>query len=181
LIALVIGHKSTSPGRENARRNLTEFEFNTRLAVSVWKHAQVVGSVDLVLVWRRTWATLAADINAIRPQVSAVVSMHANGFRDPEVSGTEVLYYHRSTDGKRMAEIFQQHFVEALGLPDRGILPVDSEGRGARLLKETEAPAVMCEPFFMSNDDDVETALADDSRALADAYLKGLRDVQTLV
>ena len=73
-------------------------------------------------------------------------------------SGTEVLYYHRSEVGKTIAEILQGGLVDFLGLPDRGIKPKTSEDRGGYLLRYTNAPCVIAEPFFIDNDQDLAKA-----------------------
>lgn len=169
--ALVVGHKSSSPGAVNPARGLSEFEFNARLAIDVWKRLSTT-AVELVLVWRRTYRTLAEDINALAPVL--VVSMHANAF-DRTASGTETLYYHRSRTSKNAAEAFQRHIVSALGLANRGAKPVTREDRGGSLLADVDAPMVLCEPFFIDNDGDLELAMSVDlAPVYADAIKEGI-------
>lgn len=178
--ALVVGHKSTSVGAKNMPQDVSEFEFNARLAVDVWKKlsgATVTTDwtqiVEPVLVWRRTYESLPHDINDVDPKL--VVSMHCNAFNQ-STSGTEVLFYHRSDHGRRIARVFQDRFVSALHLPDRGIKPVTREDRGGGLLAGTKAPAVICEPFFIDNDDDLGKALSVDlATVYAGAILEGLK------
>ena len=170
--ALVVGHKSSSPGAVNPARNLSEFEFNARLAIDIWKRLST-SDVEVVLVWRRTYSALPYEINEIDPVL--VVSMHANAF-DRTVSGSETLYYHRSRMSKKTAEVFQRHFVAGLGLADRGAKPVTREDRGGELLANVDAPAVICEPFFIDNDADLELAISVDLASIyADAIKEGVR------
>ena len=58
-----------------------------------------------------------------------------------------------------MAKILSRHLVGALELPDRGILPRNVENRGGYLLKYTNAPCVIAEPFFIDNDGDYARAM----------------------
>ena len=77
---------------------------------------------------------------------------------DAEVNGCEMLYYHKSTKGKEVARIFQNRIVTLLDNKDRGIKGCDSEDRGGYLLKMTDAPCIICEPFFIDNNEDYENA-----------------------
>ncbi|NIR33488.1 MAG: N-acetylmuramoyl-L-alanine amidase [Desulfuromonadales bacterium] len=154
LCALVIGHKKSSPGAENTASGLTEFDFNEKLALLI---EEKVEAVQVQRVYRRTWATLPGDINELNPHF--IVSLHCNAFNG-QASGTEVLYYHKSQTGRKIADILQKRLVECLGLPDRGIKPKTAEDRGGLLLRCTHAPCVIAEPFFLDNDVDLAKAQA---------------------
>ena len=132
--ALVIGHKKTSPGASNSESGLTEFAFNEALAIDIENQ---VGNVEVQRVYRRTYASLPSDINQLNPDF--IVSLHCNAF-NTSASGTEVLFYHRSATGRLIAQILQEHLVQALALNDRGIKPMTTEDRGGNLLKNTSAP-----------------------------------------
>ncbi len=97
-----------------------------------------------------------------------IISLHCNAY-NKQVSGTEVLYYHRSTKGKQAASILQAKLIEALSLPARGIKARTTEDRGGYLLKYTAAPCIISEPFFIDNDDDLKVATEKRDR-LVSAY-----------
>lgn len=167
LCALVIGHKKTSPGAANASKNVTEFAFNEALS----RHIEdKVDGVVVQRVFRRTYKQLPDDINELKPDF--IVSLHCNAF-DTTASGTEVLYYHKSKRGKALAGVVQKKLLAALGLKDRGIKPRTSEDRGGYLLKNTKAPCVIAEPFFIDNDEDLKIAQTR-LDALADAYARSI-------
>lgn len=168
--ALVVGHKKTSPGAANSATGLTEFVFNDALAIDI---EQQVTGVDVQRVYRRTYNTLPGDINELNPDF--IVSLHCNAF-DGNATGTEVLYYHRSVKGKLMAQILDEHLVNALKLKDRGIKPKTAEDRGGHLLKETNAPCVIAEPFFIDNDGDLKVA-TDNRKKLVKAYAEGIQAI----
>lgn len=172
--ALVIGHKKYSPGASNSNSKLTEFAFNDALAVDIEK--EVVG-VDVQRVYRRTFDSLPQDVNELNPDF--IVSLHCNAF-DGSATGTEVLYYHRSTRGKAIAEILNERLVGALGLRNRGVKPKTSEDRGGYLLKKTVAPCVIAEPFFIDNDSDLKVA-SDNRAALAKAYAEGIMAIANTI
>ncbi len=174
LCALVIGHKKTSPGAINKTTGLTEFGFNENLAIRIEQECE---QVRIQRVYRRTYAELPTDINALEPDF--VVSLHCNAFNG-KASGTEVLYYHRSQKGKVMAEVMQRHLVAHLKLPDRGIKPKTSEDRGGYLLRYTKAPCIIVEPFFIDNDTDLQRVM-DDLDGLVKAYIEAIQEISTKV
>ena len=148
--ALVIGHKKTSPGALNPNARI---EGKTTTS-------------EIQRIYRRTYKDLPDDINQYDPHFT--ISLHCNAFNQ-EVSGTEVLYYYKSKKGEMMAEILQNAMVGYLKLPNRGVKPKTSEDRGGYLLRYTEAPCVIAEPFFIDNDDDLARA-QEDLEGLAEAY-----------
>ena len=174
ICALVIGHKKTSPGAVNLKTGLNEFDFNDALAL------RIEGTPNLTevrRVYRRTYKALPDDINQLKPDF--IVSLHCNAF-NRKVSGTEVLYYHKSQEGKNIAEILLHALVGHLKLPDRGVKAKTSEDRGGYLLKYTNAPCVIAESFFIDNDDDLATA-QDDPEGLAGAYAKAIDEIATRI
>jgi len=174
LCALVIGHKKYSPGAINADTGLSEFEFNEDLALRIEKRLE---KVKIQRIYRRTYNELPSDINALKPDF--VVSLHCNAY-DTKASGTEVLYYHKSEKGKQMASVLQAHLLECLHLPDRNIKPKSSEDRGGYLLRNTDAPCVIAEPFFIDNNDDLSRA-QEDMEALSMAYVRAIEQIGELL
>ncbi len=174
LCGLVIGHKKSSPGAVNERAHITEFDFNDALSVMIEKR---VISAKIQRIYRRTYIELPDDINSLGPDF--VVSLHCNAF-NKKASGTEVLFYHRSQRGRQMAEILLEKLTSCLHLPNRGIKPKTSEDRGGYLLRYTKAPAVISEPFFIDNDEDLETARAN-LDGLASAYASAIDEIAVTI
>jgi N-acetylmuramoyl-L-alanine amidase len=168
--AIVIGHKSSSPGASHENSGLTEFTFNEQLAIDIEKRVE---DVKIQRVYRRTYNTLPGDINELAPDI--IVSLHCNAF-NKKASGTEVLYYHRSKKGKILAEILQTKLVAALTLPDRGIKSRTVEDRGGYLLKNTNAPCLIAEPFFIDNNNDLKV-MTEHREALVDAYASAIGEM----
>lgn len=172
--ALVVGHKHSSPGAVNEDSGITEFEFNDELARDIEaKQSDVI----IQRVYRRTYRSLPQDINEMAPDF--VVSLHCNAF-NKRSSGSEVLYYHRSETGKQMAEILSVKLADALKNRDRGIKPRSAEERGGYLLRYTQAPCVIGEPFFIDNDEELANAKSR-RRYLVKAYLEAIEAIGQLV
>lgn len=172
--ALVIGHEKESPGIINKKRNVSEFEFNEQLYLLLEKR---VKHTAIYRVLRRSYAELPDDINELDPDF--IISLHCNA-GDSKTSGTEVLYYHKSQAGKRIAEILMKHIVQYLGLPNRGIIPKTSQDECGLLLRYSTAPCVIVKAFFMDNDTDVERAM-ENPEGLADAFANAIDEVSNKV
>lgn len=175
--ALVIGHKKTSPGAVNKSQNLSEFDYNEQLAMDIEYALKDQQEVHVQKVYRRTYSSLPDDINELAPDF--IVSLHCNAF-NKKASGTEVLFYHRSKKGKKLAKKLNKSLVTALGLKDRGIKAKSAEDRGGFLLKKTDAPCLIAEPFFIDNDKDL--AVAETHHAdLVTAYAKSIKEMANMV
>jgi len=152
-VAVVIGHSKKDKGAANSSYGANEFEFNQKLAHDIEHNFSEYNlSDEIVVVYRETtYQDLPIQINALNPDL--VVSLHCNAF-NTEANGCEMLYYHTSEKGKEVARIFQNHLVQRLDNKDRGIKPKRSEDRGGYLLRYTKAVCIICEPFFIDNDDE---------------------------
>ncbi len=162
-VAVVIGHQVNSPGAINKNFEASEFSFNEKLAKNIQSnyHSLVnfsqevdleIAQAKIEIVYRETnYQELPGQINNLKPDL--IISLHCNAF-NTEVNGCEMLYYHKSVKGKEIAKIFQIQLVDILENKDRGTKPKGSEDRGGYLLKMTNAPCIIAEPFFIDNDDE---------------------------
>jgi N-acetylmuramoyl-L-alanine amidase len=175
-IAVVIGHSESSPGAMNKRHVMSEYEFFRALAYDIKENFSEHNMSDEIVVVEREngYAKLPHEINSFN--VDLVVSLHANA-HNTEVSGCEMLYYHKSEKGKVVAQIFQDRLCILFNNKDRGIKPKSSEDRGGYLLKETNAPCIICEPFFIDNDEDyLKAERKFDSGALTSTYCMSINE-----
>ena len=174
LCALVVGHTRGSQGAVNKSTGLTEFDFNNGMAVRVKLKSE---AVKIEIVYRDTYKGLPSKINSTNPDF--IVSLHCNAFNE-KASGTEVLYYHKSSAGRRMADIFGGNLIDFLGLQNRGSKSKTSEDRGGYLLRYTNAPCIIVEPFFIDNDHDLSIAQYD-LDGLAHVYTKAIQEISLVM
>ena len=153
-VALVVGHKEKSPGTCNEQSNICEFEFNKQLVTRI--SAIINSRCKVEIVYRDKYKDLPEKINKLKPDF--VICFHCNAY-NTRSTGIETLYYHKSKTGKKIASIFQDNIIKALGLRDRGVKGKSSEQRGGYVLKETKAPCILLEPFFIDNDNDYRVAI----------------------
>lgn len=156
-IAIVVGHSRNSKGAVNKDSGANEFDFFSNLADDIKVNFPECNMSDQIVVIHREngYKKLPHEINSFN--VDLVVSLHANA-HNTKVEGCEMLYYHKSTKGKEIAKIFQEKIQGIFLNKDRGIKPKSSEDRGGYLLKETNAPCIICEPFFIDNNIDYGVA-----------------------
>ncbi len=172
ICVLVVGHKKSSPGAMNENFQVTEFEFNERLAERI----QGVSTCDLEVVHRDTYRLLPERVNLFHPKF--VISLHCNAFNTYTL-GCEMLHYRGSVKGKQIAEILQQKVVEALGNFDRGVKAKTSEDRGGYFLRYVNAPAVIAESFFIDNDGDFRNA-EENLDSLVQAYVQAIDEISII-
>ena len=175
--ALVVGHKEFSPGAVNEALQMSEFSFNDELSLNIQKALNTNMDITVLRMFRKTYRQLPNDINEMNPDL--IISMHCNAYNG-KASGTEVLHYHRSVQGYRMAGILQAELVACLGLRNRGVIACSVEDRGGYLLCHTKAPCVIAEPFFIDNSDDLRLALSKYDQ-LVEAYKTAILKVTETV
>jgi len=145
---LVVGHSEVSQGAKNKSFCVSEYSINKKLAIDIKK---VLGSKVEIVYRLNGYIQLPNGINKLNPNL--ILSLHCNAY-NTKVSGSEVLYYYKSERSKKIAQIFQSKIVNVLELSDRGIKGKSSEDRGGYLLRYTDAPCLIMEPYFIDNDSD---------------------------
>lgn len=99
------------------------------------------------------------------------ISCHANSCdRTSNPVGCEVVYLGSSTKGKDLAEKVDSAIAE-LKFKDRG---AKADVRGLCELRNTNMPAIIIEPFFISSQADVDLWNSVGAKALGNAIVKGL-------
>ena len=78
------------------------------------------------------------------------VSIHYNASDSPKGNGFEVLHWHKSAYGERLAKLILEEFDrigDVFGVRNRGLKPRDD----VHVLEHTRPPAVLVEAGFISN------------------------------
>lgn len=161
-VAIVIGHHPTAPGAtlELGDHSIYEYHFwkpfARELAASFDTNWNAFNGVDAVYVIERPNPNpdekLAARVN--ETNADATIELHFNSFSDEAAQGTEMLHWHNSVQGEKLAELLHKRTTKALDTHHRGAKGRDGSDRGGTFLRLTAMPAVICEPAFGSNEDD---------------------------
>ncbi|MBQ7340218.1 MAG: N-acetylmuramoyl-L-alanine amidase [Clostridia bacterium] len=153
-IAVYAGHGGTDFGAIS--NGLYEKDINLELLLALTSELRRRGYEVINNRTTDVNRNLGADIRRANSQdVDAVVELHVNSNMGIPGSGTET-YYSVTGKGKELAEAIQTNLV-ALGFRDRGIkvLPNIFGGDYLGIIRETEAPAVLVETFFLNNPQDL--------------------------
>ena len=151
-------------GAENSITKMNEFTWNKDFVENYLLSELQKAGIKYQIVLRDVGITkLINDLNKAAGKDDIILSFHLNS-GVATATGTETLYWHTSTKGKKLAGLVQENLVKVLGLADRGIKirrkPINKADelnqRGWTMFKETNAPYVMLESFFISNDKDLK-------------------------
>lgn len=155
-ICLVIGHSASDGGAHNSTLNLSEYDYNQKFASLL---AERLHKLDVlpVIIYRHTYSGMIADVNATKADFA--IELHCNAVSNADIQGAETLYWHKSKASKALAKVIQGVTCHLLNENNRGIKPIDSTGRGGQFLSDTSMPAVIVEPFFLSNTNSLHLAL----------------------
>ena len=174
-IVLNIGHGGKDQGAETLDHKLTELRFNqTILGPAIVEELLNLDHEVISFSQKEAFWEVAKKCNELNPDI--VLSLHSNCFNG-KASGTETLYYAKSTRSKRLATCLQQRIVNTLWLPDRGLRPLYKGDRGFNLVYYTKMPAVILEPFFIDNPNDL-VVVQSKVKQLALAISLGVTDYQ---
>lgn len=162
-VAIVVGHWPTSidGGAYNKDMNMSEFDFNNQFAPILAEKLREQNLLP-VIIYRESYDLLPEQVN--QTEADLCVSLHCNAF-DSDPHGSEVLYHHASSNGKRLAQLIQSQVVACLGLPDRGVKPIDydytgkANDAGGWLVEKTEMTCVIVEAFFIDSNSSLALAL----------------------
>jgi N-acetylmuramoyl-L-alanine amidase len=85
-----------------------------------------------------------------------VFELHFNGADSPQANGVEAFHYFSNPNTKAFSEYYCARMSEVLGIKNRGAKPLYSKSqRGFGFINEMRGNAVLLEPFFATNKDDV--------------------------
>lgn len=148
LICIDPGHGGRDPGR--AGRLALEKDLNLKLSLLVRDSL----APDFETIMTRSSDVYVSLLERCRIANHAAadlfISLHHNGFHLPSASGFEVLHWHTSLYGRRLAELILERFEPVsnkFGIRSRGVKP----RKNLTVLRRTMMPAVIVECGFLSN------------------------------
>lgn len=157
---------------------VNEWLYNVRLGALLKKHLYDEG-ISSILYDEYEGSSYGSAMRWVarkmaEDKVTVAIELHFNS-ASPTASGCEMLYYHSSTQGKRLATMLQREVIVEYNTKNRGIKPMQRFSRGGGFLVKTKCPSVICEPFFGSNER--EWRMFSTSRSLlARVYARGIKN-----
>ena len=177
LVGICVGHSRPDDMGALSVTGVNEWMFNVRVAFHVQRYLEKRGIKSIIydeyhgIGYTASIKWLAQTLKA--DGVTLAIELHFNA-ASASAQGCEMLYYHRSASGKRLATSLQREVLREYDTKDRGIKPLKRFSRGGAFLVNTKCVAVLCEPFFGTNPRDWEK-FSTTRTVLAEAYARGIK------
>ena len=182
-VALAVGHDERRQGAYSPTLDLHEWQWCSVLARQLHAELGLRGIESRIFVrepggkYSEQMAQLCGKINDWQSgHKGLVVSLHFNSTTENWAGGC-ALHWPSSTGGKAAAEALSAAASKAIGNRNRGAIAQDRSWSSGRpplwLLQLSREVAVICEPFFGSNEAD---ARAGDRALQSGALAHGLAD-----
>ncbi|MCX7831843.1 MAG: N-acetylmuramoyl-L-alanine amidase [Actinobacteria bacterium] len=174
-IALDAGHGGIDPGAVGPS-GLKESVIVRKIANEVENLLSGLGARVVRIYGKETNVKLEKRMKkAKEAQVSLVLSIHLNSSEKPEAGGCEVLYAGKTSEleekSKRIAEILASEIATSLGIKCRGA----KIRKELYILKNSDAPAVIIEPMFISNPTEEKMLYQEETiKKIASAITRGV-------
>lgn len=173
-----------TPGKNNAKENFYEWEFNNDMQYKIKKRCEELGIKvfltnpnpatvsDIALSTR---ASLANDywLRNSKPK-SIFISLHANAFSSASARGTET--YHASnasTTSKNFAKVLNNEIVKAMKVLDPNAKDRGVKSENFTVIYKASMPSVLVEYAFYTNLDDLKI-LKNNRNELVEATVKAI-------
>ena len=184
LLILDAGHSFDTKGKNNAKENFYEWEFNNDMQYKIKSRCEDLGIKVFLTnpnpnkvsdIPLSTRANLANDYWIKNNKCKSIfISIHANAFSNSNTRGTET--YHASnasTTSKNFAKVLNDNIVKTMKELDPA-----SENRGVKtenftVIYKASMPSVLCEYAFYSNLDDLKI-LKNNRSELVEATVKAI-------
>ena len=184
LLILDAGHSFNTKGKNNAKENFYEWEFNNDMQykikarcedhnIKVFLTNPNPGTVSDIPLSTR--ANLANDywLRNSKPK-SIFISLHANAFSNASARGTET--YHASnasTTSKNFAKVLNDNIVKAMKKIDANAKDRGVKSENFTVIYKASMPSVLVEYAFYSNLDDLKI-LKNNRNELVEATVKAI-------
>lgn len=157
-VCIVVGHSATSEGAYNEQLGIGEYDYNQVLASLIAEKIHRRNVRPIVMYRGDSYNEMVRDVN--KTEADFAIELHCNGSSNSDVKGAATLYCHTSTKSKRLAERLQVAVHRLMDESNRGIKPKYDGDNGWLFLRYTDMPAVILEPFFISNTKSLQQGLA---------------------
>lgn len=148
-VVLSIAHTHYAPGASNG----IDDEF--RLSKELCKEIAKIAPYDCVVIesdrlpYGKSLQHKVSQVNSIMPDLACEI--HLNAAENPSANGMEVLYYHRSKNGKAVASTVLDTMKSKLPFKTRGVVPRSD----IYFLSRTRCVAILIEVCFITSSSDM--------------------------
>ena len=184
LLILDSGHAKNTPGKNNAKENFYEWEFNNdmqykikarceELGIKVFLTNPNPGTVSDIALSTR--ASLANDywLRNSKPK-SIFISLHANAFSASSARGTETYHANNASNtSKNFAKVLNDEVVKVMKSLDKNAKDRGVKCKDWTVIQKASMPSVLVEYAFYTNLDDLKI-LKNNKNELVEATVKAI-------
>ena len=184
LLILDSGHARDTKGKNNAKENFYEWEFNNDMQYKIKARCEALGikvfltnpNPDKVLdISLTTRASLANDywLRNSKPK-SMFISLHANAFSSESARGTETyIAKNASSTSRNFAKVLNDEVVKVMKSLDKNAKDRGVKCKDWTVIQKASMPSVLLEYAFYSNLDDLKI-LKNNRSELVEATVKAI-------
>lgn len=184
LLILDSGHAKNTPGKNNAKENFYEWEFNNDMQYKIKARCEELGIKvfltnpnpatvsDIALSTR---SSLANDYWLRNSKPKAIfISLHANAYSSASARGTETYHANNaSTTSKNFAKVLNDEVVKVMKSLDKNAKDRGVKCKDWTVIQKASMPSVLLEYAFYSNLDDLKI-LKNNRSELVEATVKAI-------
>lgn len=167
-IGIIIGHNEKSKGAYSKYLNVYERDFWEKVVEEMlYKYKNVFNLSDSKMEdIKKNYVIFRVPNSGYSKEMSEVVNklnkekfdigveLHFNAGGG---NGTTVLYWHKSTNGKKLADLFQDVMIDNTGISRRELIQIKgADQNGAYGIMNSKCPYVLLEPFFGDSEKDCQ-------------------------
>lgn len=177
VVVIDSGHGGDDPGKIGIN-NALEKDINLQIAKKVQKLLEKK-NVKVIMTRENEESLEKSKVEDLKARVELLnetkpmlaVSIHQNSYPEESVHGAQVFYFAHSKEGEAAAKILQEALREIDPENHRQVKANDTY----YMLKKTEAPTVIVECGFLSNQKEAEQLCSDEyQNQIAEAVTKGI-------
>lgn len=170
-IALIIGHNEKNKGAYSEYLKISEYDFYSKVLDVLFKKYQETFNLkeefikniqDKIIIFRvpNTGYSkeMAEVVNTLeKNKFELAIELHFNATVEHKQHGNTVLYWHKSMEGKKLAELFQEIMSSYTKIKKLDLIPISSlKQNGAYGIMKSKCPYILLEPFFGDNKIDTD-------------------------
>ncbi|MGL5202095.1 N-acetylmuramoyl-L-alanine amidase [Cetobacterium sp.] len=192
-IALIVGHNEKSKGAYSEYLKISEYDFFTKVLDELFDKYDEVFNLDdnfiknikdhvsLFRVPNTGYSKEMAEVvkELADKKFDIAIELHFNATASHNQHGNTVLYWHKSEEGKRLSDLFQDIMTKKTGIRKLDLIQIKSlDQNGAYGIIKSKCPYILLEPFFGDNKIDTDKISIELMAEVLFEFLNTINDVK---
>lgn len=192
-IALIVGHNEKSKGAYSEYLKISEYDFFTKVLDELFDKYDEVFNLDdnfiknikeHVSIFRVPNTGYSKEMAEVVKELAdkkfdIAIELHFNATASHNQHGNTVLYWHKSEEGKRLSNLFQDIMTKKTGIRKLDLIQIKSlDQNGAYGIIKSSCPYILLEPFFGDNKTDTDKITIELMADVLFEFLNTINDVK---